>query len=131
MGVRFPYGVPATTAANLRLDYASRVPADLPPNALVPVHPTQLYETALALLIWAVGFTLLRRRARRGAAALTVGALLAVERFGIEFLRAKDDRFFHGLTLAQVISLGLLVLVAALWLRWRRGGAAGGATRVA
>ena len=31
-GVEFPYGVPATTAANLRLDYASRVPADLPPT---------------------------------------------------------------------------------------------------
>jgi len=126
-GVTFPYGVPATTAANLRPDYGSRIAADLAPDALVPVHPTQLYETALALAIWLVGFTLLRRRLRPGGTALAVGALLALERFGIEFLRAKDDRFFHGLTLAQVISVVLLAVVAGLWLRWRRGGDAGAA----
>ena len=32
-------------------------------------------------------------------------ALLAVERFLVEILRAKDDRFFAGFTLAQVISI--------------------------
>jgi phosphatidylglycerol:prolipoprotein diacylglycerol transferase len=122
-GVTFPYGLPATTAANLRLEYGSHIPPDVPPDALVPVHPTQLYETALALGIWAVGLWMLRRRVRPGGAALGVGALLAAERFGIEFLRAKDDRFLHGFTLAQVISVLLLVVVLALWLRWRRGGA--------
>ena len=119
-GVTFPYGLPATTAANLRLEYGSHVPPDLPPDALVPVHPTQLYETAICLGIWALGLIMLRRRVRRGGTALAVGALLAVERFGIEFLRAKDDRFFHGFTVAQVISVLLLVLVLGLWLRWRR-----------
>jgi phosphatidylglycerol:prolipoprotein diacylglycerol transferase len=121
-GVTFPYGLPATTAANLRHEYASHVPADLPPDALVPVHPTQLYETAICLGIWAVGLAMLRRRVRPGGTALAIGALLAVERFGIEFLRAKDDRFFHGFTVAQVISVLLLLLVVGLWLRWRRGG---------
>ena len=36
-------------------------------------------------------------------------ALLAVERFLVEFLRAKDDRFFGAFTLAQLISVGLLL----------------------
>ncbi len=30
------------------------------------------------------------------------------ERFLVEFLRAKDDRFFGILTVAQVISLGIV-----------------------
>ena len=53
-------------------------------------------------------------------------ALLAVERFLVEFLRAKDDRFFGVFTLAQMISL--VVLVLAVWvLAARRGDAQAGA----
>ncbi|HEX5759853.1 MAG TPA: hypothetical protein VF121_11710 [Thermoanaerobaculia bacterium] len=52
-------------------------------------------------------------------AALVVLALLAVERFAIEFLRAKDDRFFGELTLAQAISAAVLLVVAVLAWRWR------------
>ena len=37
-------------------------------------------------------------------------ALAGLERFLVEFLRAKDDRFFGVLTLAQVISLGIVVV---------------------
>ena len=51
--------------------------------------------------------------------ALAVLAVLALERFGVEFLRLKDDRFFAGFTLAQIISVLLLVLFAALALRLR------------
>ena len=35
-------------------------------------------------------------------------ALAGAERFAVEFLRAKDDRFFGVLTLAQVISLAIV-----------------------
>ena len=53
--------------------------------------------------------------------ALAVLALLAVERFLIEILRAKDDRFFGGFTLAQVISVVILVSVAVVaWVRRQR-----------
>jgi phosphatidylglycerol:prolipoprotein diacylglycerol transferase len=48
-------------------------------------------------------------------------SLLAVERFLVEILRAKDDRFFGPFTLAQMISLSVLVLLGVLaWLRRRR-----------
>ena len=43
-------------------------------------------------------------------------SLLAFERFIVEFLRAKDDRFLGVLTVAQVISLALLVGIGLLWL---------------
>ncbi|HEX2162822.1 MAG TPA: prolipoprotein diacylglyceryl transferase family protein [Thermoanaerobaculia bacterium] len=124
LGVVFPQGLPPATAGTFRHEYGLEMPAALPDDALVPVHPTQLYETTMALAIWAVGAMMLRRGARRGATALTVAALLAVERFVVEIFRAKDDRFFGQLTLAQVISVILLALVAGLWWAWRRRGAA-------
>ncbi len=36
--------------------------------------------------------------------------LAGLERFLVEFLRAKDDRFFGLLTLAQIISLAIVVV---------------------
>jgi prolipoprotein diacylglyceryltransferase len=37
-------------------------------------------------------------------------AMAGAERFLVEFVRAKDDRYFGVLTVAQVISLGLIAL---------------------
>ena len=51
---------------------------------------------------------------RPGSVALPLFALLAVERFLIEFLRLKDDRFLGPLTLAQAISLLVLVSLPLL-----------------
>lgn len=125
-GVRFPYGLPPTTAGALRSEpFNVEVPPDVPDDQLLAVHPTQLYETALALAIWVVGIRLLRRAAP-GTTALVVLGLLAVERFAIEFFRAKDDRFLNGLTLAQLISLALVVLIGTIW-ALRRGRAASAA----
>ena len=65
-GVRFPYGLPPTTAGALRSPPStSTCPPDVPDDQLLAVHPTQLYETALALAIWVVGIRLLRRPWRR------------------------------------------------------------------
>jgi len=121
-GVKFPYGLPPTTAGALRSHpFNVDIPPDVPDGQLLAVHPTQLYETTLALLICAVGIWLLKRRVAPGTIALVVIGLLAIERFGIEFLRAKDDRFFSGLTVAQLISVAVVVVVGALWvLRHRR-----------
>jgi phosphatidylglycerol:prolipoprotein diacylglycerol transferase len=120
-GVAFPVGLPPTRAGLLRSDFGIDVPASVSDDTLLKVHPTQIYETLAALVIWGVGLWLLRRRPRAGVVALTVLALLALERFAVEFLRAKDDRFLGPLTLAQAISLGVLAVVAVIALR-RRGG---------
>jgi len=72
-------------------------------------------------MIWGVAMWMFRRRgpqSRPGAIALTVLALLAVERFLVEILRAKDDRFFGPLTIAQVISIAVFLLIGVIaWLR--------------
>lgn len=119
-GVAFPVGLPPTTAGALRRTFQLDLPPGLPDDRLLAVHPTQLYECLLALMICGVGWWLLRRSVKPGLTALSVIALMALERFGIEFLRAKDDRLVGSLTIAQLISLGLLGVCAVLWLRWRR-----------
>jgi phosphatidylglycerol:prolipoprotein diacylglycerol transferase len=119
-GVVFANGLPPTSAFYLRREFGVDLPASVPDDALLAVHPTQLYETALALGIFLVGRRLLARGAPVGRPALAVFGLLAVERFAVELLRAKDDRFLGPLTLAQGISLAVLVAVALLWRRTGR-----------
>lgn len=121
-GVAFPQGLPPTTAGSLRDNFGVAVAPGIADDTLLRVHPTQVYETLAAGAIWLVGRRLLRaqggrKEGRAGAVALPMFALLAVERFLVEFLRAKDDRFIAGLTLAQGISLAVLLVVAALWSR--------------
>ncbi len=121
-GVEFKVGLPPTTGFNLHHQFGLDVPPD---NAFVAVHPTQLYETVAGLLIWGFAVVLMRRDLRAGTLGLTVVALLSAERFLVEFLRAKDDRFFGVFTLAQMISVAVLVTVAAIvWTVWRRRRAA-------
>jgi phosphatidylglycerol:prolipoprotein diacylglycerol transferase len=120
-GVAFPVGLPETTAGNLRDLFHVAIPATVPDSALLRVHPTQLYETSLALIIWGIAVWMFRRRQpgqAPGTIALTVLALLAVERFAVEILRAKDDRFLGPFTLAQAFSVLVLAIVAVVaWLR--------------
>lgn len=113
-GMTFPEGPIPTRVGALESNFGLEFDPSLDPSALVAVHPTQLYETLIALAIWLFGRRLIQRGAGVGTTALSVFALLAGERFAIEFLRAKDDRWFGALTLAQVISLGLLLLLLAI-----------------
>lgn len=128
-GVAFPVGLPPTTAGELRSLFGVDIPASIPDSQMMRVHPTQIYETLSCLAIWGFGMWLLRRRGGKeerqdpgvGVVALTVLALMAVERFLIEILRAKDDRFFGPFTLAQLISVTILALILAIaWMRRRR-----------
>ena len=116
-GVKFPYGLPyPTTAGNMR-GFSDAVDPSLPADALVAVHPTQLYEAAAALVILLVCRRLLVSKEAPGVVAVLGFALLAGERFLVEFVRAKDDRLFGALSLAQVLSLVILAGLAFLWTR--------------
>ena len=123
-GVGFPYGLPGpTTAAFMRSHYGASVPPEVPGDQLLTVHPTQLYEMLAGLAIAALAVWWIRRGAGRGNVALVSLSLLALERFGVEFLRAKDDRFFGPLTLAQLLSLGVIAVLLSIAIvrRWRAG----------
>lgn len=129
-GVKFPHGLPApTTAGFMEREYGAVIPEGIASNELIGVHPTQLYETVAALLICALGVLLIKRGLSEasgvGRVAIVSFGLLALERFGVEFLRAKDDRFFGDFTLAQFISTLVIVALAVIWIvRSRRSGSA-------
>lgn len=131
-GMEFRVGLPPTTAGNLRRQFGVDVDPSIPDSAFVAVHPTQLYTVFASLIVFAVALRLAKTvRLKPGALFQITLALLAVERFGVEFFRAKDDRFFGHFTLAQMISIGIfLFMVTLLAVRGVRHGEAaqGGAT---
>lgn len=116
-GMRFPEGLPPTTGQELA-SLGVALPPDTSPFEVLAVHPTQLYEvTALLLMFW-----LLWRIRRHGhALGWLFGmylVLVGIERFLIEFVRAKDDRLLGGYTLAQAASVGAVLLGVILISRW-------------
>jgi phosphatidylglycerol:prolipoprotein diacylglycerol transferase len=116
VGIAFPEGAPPSTAGNLRQSFGVSIPDSIPDSTVLEVHPTQLYEVGLSLLIFAV---LWRMRGRRpvGRVFSLWLVLAGLERFAVEFFRAKDDRFIGALTLAQVFSVGLVAF--GFWLMSR------------
>jgi phosphatidylglycerol:prolipoprotein diacylglycerol transferase len=115
--IRFPQGLPPSTVGALS-EAGVALPAGLDPLQVVAVHPTQIYETVVMLGAFA---WLWSRRGHGHAAGWLFAAWLTIaglERFLIEFLRAKDDRFFGPITLAQVTSVALVLAGAWLLRRW-------------
>jgi phosphatidylglycerol:prolipoprotein diacylglycerol transferase len=123
-GVRFPEGLPPSTAGTMQTMFGIAVPPGADPGTVLAVHPTQLYEVAIML---AVFMLLWRLRTRPLGTGWIFGVYLmcaGVERFVIEILRAKDDRFFGAFTLAQLTSIGLVLFGAMVVARLRDGGRA-------
>lgn len=107
-GVAFPKGAPPTTAYELR-HFGAHVDPAIPDYQVLKVHPTQLYESAAALVMFAVLMWLNKRPHRRGLAWGLFLIMLGIERFLVEMVRAKDDRFLGPFTIAQLISVLLIV----------------------
>jgi phosphatidylglycerol:prolipoprotein diacylglycerol transferase len=114
VGIRFPEGAPPTRVDIIERDFGIQVDPELVARfgEVVPVHPTQLYEVALSLVIFGVLWSMRTHARAKGWLFMVWLALAGAGRFFVEFFRAKDDRFFGPLTLAQLISL-LLILAGA------------------
>jgi phosphatidylglycerol:prolipoprotein diacylglycerol transferase len=117
LAVRFPDGAPPSTARNMQEMFGIPVPQDVPPETVLAVHPTQLYEVTMAFLLFLVLWKLRNHKHAEGWLFGLYCVMAGVERFIVEFFRAKDDRFFGVLTVAQVIALvfiaGGLAIMAA------------------
>jgi phosphatidylglycerol:prolipoprotein diacylglycerol transferase len=118
VGVAFPKGSPPTTAESLR-QFGVRVDPSVPPDAILRVHPTQLYESGAALLMFIILMAYNRRPHARGRAFALFLVMLGIERFLVEIVRAKDDRFLGPFTIAQLISVILVVVGTSLIVRTR------------
>lgn len=81
----------------------------------LPVHPTQIYESAAsfaiaaALMLWLHG-----RKRYDGQVFLAFVAAYAVVRFVLEFWRSDDRGGLLGLSTSQLIGVGLVVAVLAV-----------------
>jgi phosphatidylglycerol:prolipoprotein diacylglycerol transferase len=115
VGVRFPMGTPPSSVDVIERDFGITVDPALVEQygQIVPVHPTQLYEVGLSTLIFFVLWNLRGRGRPAGWLFMVWLALAGTERFLVEFLRAKDDRFLAGLTVAQLISLAIVAVGVA------------------
>ena len=117
--VSFPEGQPPSTVGNLIQQFGVKALQGRPLNEVLAVYPTQLFEVVLGLAMFAI---LWRMRDHKHAEGWLFGVycvMAGTERFVIEFFRAKDDRFFGALTLAQVIALGF-VAAGLVWMQLRR-----------
>ena len=88
-----------------------------------PLHPSQLYESFAAFLIFAFLLWLLPRKRFDGQVVMAYVALYSTVRFGLEFLRGDLERgsWFGGvISTSQIIALLLLAVVAVLFPRLRR-----------
>ena len=111
----FPQGSPPTTARMLEQEFHVQLPPGTPPDRIIAVHPTQLYEVFIAFAIFVLLWRISARRAHaRGWVLGIYLALMGMERLFVEIFRAKDDRFFGPFTLAQVISTIMIVVGAVL-----------------
>lgn len=113
----FPQGLPPTTVANLTA-MGVTFPPGTDPLQVVAVHPTQIYETVLMFLAF---WWMWRRRDHGHATGWMLGCYLVLgglERFLIEFLRAKDDRLLGAFTVAQATSVALVGVGAVLLKLW-------------
>lgn len=102
-GLSFPPRSPASDAqAKLGLLHSAKTWSE-------PVHPTQIYESALSLLVGAIClYVVLPRKRYDGHVFAASLVLYALARFACEILRRDDRGGAAGLSTSQLIGLGLI-----------------------
>jgi phosphatidylglycerol---prolipoprotein diacylglyceryl transferase len=116
-GMRFRQGLPPSTAENMHSLFGIPVPAGVDPSTVMAVHPTQIYETLAMLVAFAILWRLRKKEWGVGALFGVYLMFAGIERFLVEFVRAKDDRFLGPFTIAQLTSLILVAIGAMVWSR--------------
>ena len=118
VGIAFPEGYPPTTAGYFR-SIGYDIAAGIPDSAVLAVHPTQLYEIGAAMIMFAILWKL-SGTLKAGRLFAVYLVMYAVERFLVEFVRAKTDYVALGLTTSQIASIVLLILAGVIWSRTAR-----------
>ena len=106
--VKFPNGLPPTIAGYLRNQGAS-IPESIPFNEIVAVHPTQLYEFSLYILIFLYLIYIRTKRTYNGVIMFEYLFLAGLTRFLVEFLRI-NPAVLLDLSGAQIISIIMMVV---------------------
>jgi len=117
--VSFPQGAPPSTAGEMAATFHMPIPPGATASTVLSVYPTQLFEVALGFIMFAILWRLRDHKHAEGWLFGVYMVLAGIERFCIEFLRAKDDRFFGVLTMAQLIAMAAVV-AGVIWMSARR-----------
>ena len=99
------YGLPTN------LPWGMTFPNGAPPT-FISVHPTQIYETLLGLVIFSILWNL-KYKLKKGFVFSLYLLLASSERFFIEFIRT-NPKYFIGLSGAQIISI--IIILTSLFL---------------
>jgi phosphatidylglycerol---prolipoprotein diacylglyceryl transferase len=120
LATQFPEGAPPSTVAIMSQQFNVSFPAGLNPSDVVSVYPTQLYETLMGFIMFVILWSF-RKHTRQAGWLFGMYCLLAgIERFIVEFYRAKDDQMTTGITSAQTIALTIGTIGIALLVTRRR-----------
>jgi phosphatidylglycerol:prolipoprotein diacylglycerol transferase len=120
LAVAFPQGAPPSTAGVMAREFGIPLAPGTGPTTVLSVYPTQLFEVAMGLVMFGIVWRLRDHKHAEGWLFGVYAVLAGIERFIVEFYRAKDDRLFHGLTYAQLIALAFVVF-GIVWMSvfWR------------
>jgi len=87
----------------------------------VPLHPVQLYESLVCLVLFAVLVWFERRKRVEGDVIIAYTVLYAAARFVLEFYRGDDDRgFVFGGILSTSQFIAIVLFALAIVVRARR-----------
>ncbi len=86
------------------------------PDHSRPIHPTQLYSSIGAFLIFLLLLAYDPYRRREGELWALMLTVYPVARFLEEMIRTDEPAIFAGMTISQNISLVLLLCAGAMWL---------------
>lgn len=117
---QFPEGAPPSTVAVMSSQFGVQFPAGTNPLDVVAVHPTQIYETVMGFIMFAVLWRLRKHTHQAGWLFGVYCIAAGIERFIVEFFRAKDDTLTVGLTTAQIIALTIGTIGVGLVISRRR-----------
>lgn len=109
-------GRPEITGSPAYLDHLDR--HLLLPGAAqsLPVHATQLYESAAMLGLFFLLSWYWRRSPLPGRVLAALGAGYGLWRFAVEFLRGDPHPRAFGLNFSQMVSVGVVAASALLWI---------------
>jgi phosphatidylglycerol:prolipoprotein diacylglycerol transferase len=116
LAVAFPEGSPVSTAGSMLENFHIAIPRGVSPDTVLSVYPTQLIEVVLGFVMFLILWRLRNHKHAEGWLFGVWAILAGVERFIIEFFRAKDDRFAWalGLSTAQVIAVAIVAVGIAI-----------------
>ena len=119
LGIAFPKGSPPTYAGSLRENFGNiiNIPENIPDDALLKVWPTQIFEVIIMFFVFLILFKL-KDRLKEGKLFGLYLLLSGSERFLIEFLRMTTRSFIRFLSVAQIISI--FIIISGIIILWRK-----------